>query len=397
VTGEPTAGGRAFDLMLLDADMPGISGLELAQALRSAVTAGQPAEGPPVPVVLLVTDQRDRAVGKRVGIDFFVSKPVRQGRLRATLAEALRQLATEDGPATDRSAAGSEPSASDASAAGGGADPEGQAEPSRRPSSPAILLVEDNRINQLVAVRMLEKRGYVVDVASDGRVALEMYDRRPYQAILMDCQMPVLDGYQATAEIRRRETENRRLPILAMTANTMKGDREKCLSSGMDDYLGKPFTGESLDAALARVLSLWPAAAAEGDGSPSDPDGGASAPVLDPSVMEDLCGSDLELRRDLLTMFSHHLQAALDKIGAAIRERDRPGLLAEAHTLKGSSGSIGALRIAQLSDTLTTAARSGALGPDDQLDRMWSDLQAAVALTMAALSPDIRAVTPSSA
>ncbi|WP_250191440.1 response regulator, partial [Escherichia coli] len=110
-----------------------------------------------------------------------------------------------------------------------------------------MLLVEDNLINQRVATRMLELRGYQVEVAGNGRIALERLGGRPFEAIFMDCHMPELDGYQATAEVRRRETGQTHVPIVAMTANTVKGDREKCLRAGMDDYLGKPLDGDELD------------------------------------------------------------------------------------------------------------------------------------------------------
>ncbi len=117
-----------------------------------------------------------------------------------------------------------------------------------------VLLVEDNRVNQLVAARLLERRGFHVDLAANGRRAIEMFQPGRYAAIFMDCQMPELDGYLATAEIRRfEEGSDHHVTIIAMTANSMLDDRQKCLDAGMDDYLAKPLLTIALTEALARL------------------------------------------------------------------------------------------------------------------------------------------------
>ena len=121
-----------------------------------------------------------------------------------------------------------------------------------RDGSP-VLLAEDNEINQFVAIHLLKKHGFSVDVAANGRRAVEMCLRRSYEAVFMDCRMPGLDGYEAAAEIRRREARGRRVPIIAMTANVTDGDRERCLAAGMDDYLGKPIDAKALSDAIARL------------------------------------------------------------------------------------------------------------------------------------------------
>jgi CheY-like chemotaxis protein len=116
----------------------------------------------------------------------------------------------------------------------------------------SILLVEDNLINQMVAVDTLASLGYEVDIAGNGLEALELAAAKPYQAILMDCQMPKMDGYTATAELRHREGANQRIPIIAMTAGALAEDRQRCLTAGMDDYLAKPIDPNQLQATLDR-------------------------------------------------------------------------------------------------------------------------------------------------
>lgn len=265
-----------FDLMLVDADLPGPGGTALISTLRShplrsqaptsqapnsqTLTTGTSRAGgsqgrrrdPAMTPVLLLSDQRHRAGARNAGVEFFVAKPVQRARLRATLVDAL---SAGSGTRPTGEATGAVGALGDDRIAGWAGSSAGVRPAAAGPSSPSepapslpdaaqasagwVLLVEDNAVNQLVATRMLQKRGYRVDVAGDGCEALDLMDRRSYLAVFMDCHMPVLDGYEATAEIRRRERRDDHVPIVAMTANTIKGDREKCLAAGMDDYLGE--------------------------------------------------------------------------------------------------------------------------------------------------------------
>jgi CheY-like chemotaxis protein len=118
-----------------------------------------------------------------------------------------------------------------------------------------VLVAEDNAVNQLVAVRLLEQRGFLVDVASDGREAIALHAKNVYDAILMDCQMPEINGYEASREIRRREGLKRHTPIIAMTASTLPEDRDRCIAAGMDDHIGKPVRPSALDHLLARTMA----------------------------------------------------------------------------------------------------------------------------------------------
>ena len=184
-------------------------------------------------LVLTTAPGYDRSAATQAGIQAFVHRPIRRARLRDALVGLL----------------------SDAAPAGPSSQPEAQV-PGVRPRRGLVLVADDNAINQLVAVQLLQKRGFTVDLAGNGREALDRHAQNRYEAIFMDCQMPEVDGYEATAEIRRREGARRHTPVIAMTASTMKGDRERCLDAGMDHYIGKPMHPDSLDDVIAEVIPL---------------------------------------------------------------------------------------------------------------------------------------------
>ena len=202
-----------------------MTGVELATALAAdPVSAG-------VPMVLLTSSGDDREIGPApAGISHRLAKPVRRDRLRACLAQVLV------GAAPVAAAAGS-PSTAD----GGHA-----------PSRGRVLLAEDNVINQMVAAAMLEGGGYLVDLAVDGEEALRAVQACDYDVVLMDCQMPGMDGYQATVAIRTWEGEGRHIPIVALTAGAMDEDRARAAAAGMDDYLAKPVKKAEVLAAVGR-------------------------------------------------------------------------------------------------------------------------------------------------
>jgi len=238
-----------------------------------------------------------------------------------------------------------------------------------------VLLVEDNEINQLVAVKMLEKHGFRVDVAANGRIALEMCRSRRYQAVFMDCHMPELDGYETTAEIRRLEGGHRRMPIIAMTASTMKGDREKCLDAGMDDYVGKPVESQALGDAIARAMDAElerPADSGE-VGAVAEPLRTDRLPLLERAVLDELCDGDTEMHQGLVSLFAGQSQTCLADMAWAIEVGDAMALQHASHQLKGSSASVGALRMAELSDRLDQTGRGGdlsdAAGLVEELER----------------------------
>jgi PAS domain S-box-containing protein len=215
----------AFAAVVIDHRMPDLDGLGVAAAIAAAGLAS-----PPPVIVLSSAGQRDRDAG---GVAAFVSKPVKPAQLRELLARVLSGGLTRDAAAGARDAA--RPVAGRAVA---------EAAPLR------ILLAEDNAVNQKLALRLLERMGYTADVASNGLEALSAIEAQPYDVVLMDVQMPELDGLEASREIRRRWPD-RALRIVAMTANAMEGDRDECLAAGMDDYVSKPIRPDELRAALA--------------------------------------------------------------------------------------------------------------------------------------------------
>ncbi|MGI8572597.1 MAG: ATP-binding protein [Solirubrobacteraceae bacterium] len=229
-------------------------------------------------------------------------------------------------------------------------------EPRAQPSPAAadrqllhVLVAEDNEVNQLVALRLLEKCGCEAELARDGREAVEMSALHRYDVIFMDCQMPRLDGYAATAEIRAAENGTGHTPIVAMTANTLKDDRDRCLSAGMDDYIGKPLRGATLAAVIARVA---------GPGTTEQPPAGRSNRTIDPAALTEIGDPDTERR--LAEMFIAQATDRLPQIQAAITASDTPRLRALAHGLKGSAASVGAVRLSELCALLCQTADGNA-------------------------------------
>ncbi|MBA2764851.1 MAG: response regulator [Thermoleophilaceae bacterium] len=266
-----------------------------------------------------------------------------------------------------------------AAAAVGDVPPELPDRPAIEPghgSGPRVLLAEDNAVNQLVAVRMLEKQGFRVDVAANGQLALDMWERESHTTVFMDCQMPVLDGYEATAEIRRREEGgDRRTVIIALTANTANGDRERCLAAGMDDYIAKPVSQGAIRDAVIRTIGGERVPPSSGIPRSDGLVGARSAseqPLIDRALLDEVCGGDSMMQQDLVALFGEGARASLNDIHQAIEAGDAAALGREAHKLKGSAATVGALRVADLSDQLCQAARAGLLadGPSlfDQLE-----------------------------
>jgi two-component system, sensor histidine kinase and response regulator len=209
------------------------------------------------------------------------------------------------------------------------------------PEGARVLVAEDNEVNQVVAQTMLAKRGLVVDIASDGAEALAKLAHGTYAAVFMDCQMPNVDGYEATGRIRANERGDDRLPVIAMTAHAMAGDRERCLAAGMDDYLSKPLRPDALDEVLERWLGVAPVASAS-------PVAEAIDALIDDTRMRTFRDDYPDIVHQLLSLFLQSTPPLLAELRAAVDGSDETELHRAAHKLKGSCQNIGATFMATL-------------------------------------------------
>jgi CheY-like chemotaxis protein/HPt (histidine-containing phosphotransfer) domain-containing protein len=223
-----------------------------------------------------------------------------------------------------------------------------------------ILVAEDHAINQLVAVGLLERLGHRAEVVSNGREAVEAVARTRYDLVLMDCQMPEMDGFEATRAIRAQEDNGRRIPILALTADATDRVREHCHQAGMDDYLSKPVDRKLLRAALLR----WLPPDTEDLARPADPPPAgsfgqaASTAILELGPLMALVGEDRAAIGRYLDLFTSTTADLLGDIGSGVRQREREVLHRLAHTLKGACGNVGAGEMAALALSLETAVLS---------------------------------------
>jgi len=331
---DAAAQGRPYELAILDLHMPGMNGMELASRITAEPSI------PSIPLVLLTSGGYvDIETAGAAGIHASLTKPVHQSQLYDCLVR-LVTLTPAPSPATRAVAS---PAASP---------------PLTRAH---VLLVEDNDINRTVALGVLAKLGYSADVACNGLEALDSAAKGSYAAVLMDCQMPEMDGYAATRELRRREGTTRHTPIIAMTASALKEDRERCLAAGMDDYISKPVRLDDLDATLSRWLDQ-PRSTTPGD----QPD--QEAELIQTSIerrLDELRGpdpaDDEEFFSKLIDSFLGEAPAGVIELAAAAGRGDADSLRETAHTLKGAAGNLGATRLAALCEELEDAGRGHSL------------------------------------
>jgi CheY-like chemotaxis protein/HPt (histidine-containing phosphotransfer) domain-containing protein len=371
---DTAARGESFALALIDMKMPRMNGLELARAIKADPALAA------LPLVMLTSLGREGeiAAARQAGVVAYLSKPVRRDELRKVIAHAVDPTA---GHATRADAVAPVPTR----------------------LAGRVLLAEDNPVNQAVALGMLEALGLAVDIAEDGRQAVARVAAGRYDLVLMDCQMPDLDGFAATAEIRRREQgSGAHLPVVALTANALDGDREICVAAGMDDYLAKPFTGEQ----LATLLARWLRPAAHGRETtatvpssssaaapPSVKDGRKAAPAaagaavtvgsVPPVTLNRKAHDSIvaiggnPLLQRIMRLYLETSPALIDALRTAVACRDARALARAAHTLKSSSANIGADRLAQSCRSAETDARADHLdAAAGQLDAIVSEYHA---------------------
>ena len=342
--------GQPFDLVLLDMDMPGMDGLEVARHITVNPLIAH------VRMIMLtsVGSHSDSIRAKHSGILSYLTKPVRQSELQASLLNAI--ACEPEDPSGD-------------------SDGRKSAKGKRPHFHVHILVAEDNKTNQVVAGSMLRKLGCRVTLVSNGREAVDVLQKRKIDLVFMDCQMPVLDGYQATAEIRRIENTNGfkgGIPIVALTANALEGDREKCLAAGMDDYISKPFKQEAILATLKRwAVRKTPqvvectaveetnigAESIDGPGDRSTgKQGKRSISAIDPSALAALQELQIEgepsILNDIVTAYLTGSESLISQLREAILKNDLEVVHRSAHSLKSSSANVGAMRLFEISKAL---------------------------------------------
>jgi len=315
----------SFDIALLDLHMPEMDGLELAQRMRLR----DPQRS--LTLVMLTSVGHVRGDPRTTHLDAFLSKPIKASALHQVLQRmvggaAPRRRSAPVSPDTDL----------------------------RRSLLPLkILLVEDNRINQKVAIKSLERLGYRIDSVASGAEGLAAVHQRPYDVVLMDVQMPEMDGLEATCRIRAELSDDRQPYIIAMTANTMKGDRERCLDAGMDDYLGKPFRRDELMMCLVRASEHHSGKQAPGERGPDT--------AVDVVALETLAASLGDQAEAVLPeLLRDYLEEAPQLIASgrkALEEEDTRTLFRIAHTLKSTSDLLGVRGLRDLARDLEQHAQ----------------------------------------
>ncbi len=330
-----SAAGVPFEAALIDGMMPVMDGFDLAERIRDA------ADFPP-PLMLMLTSGGQSGESERartLGVAAYLTKPVRQSELFDALMKLL---------------AGSAPAGHDA-APGPGADVivAGPGEPA--PASGArplqILLAEDHVVNQKVAVFMLRGMGHVPTVVGDGRAAVEAWRGGSFDLILMDVQMPEMDGFEAVAAIRAAEgPTGGGVPIVALTAHAMKGDRERCLRSGFDEYLSKPIRSADLRAAIGRMVAAPPAPARVH--APPDP----TAEFDREAALEGL-GGDEQLLGEVVGLFLDDCPRLLAEIDDAIGRADAPAIKRLGHTVRGVAGNFATPAVVEAARELESSGK----------------------------------------
>jgi len=240
-----------------------------------------------------------------------------------------------------------------------------------------ILLAEDNAINRLVTVDMLKRLGHTVEVVRNGEEALLKLGRSHFDAVLMDIQMPEMDGFTATEEIRRREAHDScRLPILALTAHALRGYRERCLDAGMDGYLTKPFRATELEAALAGILP-------ECEEAPQSAPRAAAGTSFDLTDLMQRVEGDTDVLAEMLDLYQVETPRLEAELGRSLAAHDARGVQQAAHALRGTVGTFGARRAASLARDLEMLGNESALSGADVL---WGELERELAVLGAELS-----------
>ena len=336
-----------FEVIMIDAHMPEVDGFDVASRVKRT--------WPQTKIIMMISsvlESSDIARCRACSINSYVAKPIKPSELLMKIASELDSTARQAPCVT-----------------------------SVKPSNSSklrVLLAEDSTVNQKYVMRLLEKRGHLVTLAENGRIAVEKLDEQEFDIILMDLQMPEMNGFEATASIREKERETgAHIPIIALTAYALKGDRERCLDAGMDSYISKPVHA-------ADLLQALEAYRAPQNGGP--PNGGSAETVkianpsnpIDAAVLMEHVDGDVELLRALIGMFETEGKTMLSEIDQALNADDSKKLERSAHRLKGAIanfGASGALEIANQLETMgreesLTSARQALAALNAEIDRV---------------------------
>jgi signal transduction histidine kinase/DNA-binding response OmpR family regulator/HPt (histidine-containing phosphotransfer) domain-containing protein len=364
------AAGRPFAIVLSDVMMPKVDGFQLAEQIHANPRLAAP------PVILLSSADRQHDVARcrATGVSTYLTKPVKQSELLDSILQALDPSMSSSRGVVPHDRRWRDPSAF------------GWSRPLR------LLLVEDNATNRMLAVTLLEKEGHCVETAANGTDALAAIAARLYDIVLMDIQMPGMDGFETTLRIREQErSTGRHVPIIAMTAHAMKGDRERCLQTGMDGYVSKPVDARALHDALVslspaearahRSVSSTEASALSARGpaeypAPEISQIDTSARVFDPEMLIARIGQRDDRLRPLIQTFLDESTALFTRFATAISLGDTADIAQAAHTLKGAAGIFGAHRVVAAAAHVESLARSSELAEaTEAFSRLESELR----------------------
>jgi CheY-like chemotaxis protein len=369
---------KPLDLLLVDTRMGDTDGVTLVRELRRT----PPGLAQRVVLMGALADRPEPGVCSELGLQAYINKPLRPAQMQSALVQALANTAPQPRPVMPPRAAGHTAFA--------------------RRYPVRVLLAEDNLINQKVALRMLQQLGFKADVAPNGKEVLRALERQPYDLVLMDVQMPEMDGLEATRQIRLRQKNaagspnfGRPIVIVAMTANAMHGDREKCVAAGMDEYIPKPIRADVLQGMIERFgklvapvgalaaeplaepsassLPAGPAPLSGGDRAdgptllqlesavPPRPPPAVPKPCVDMQRLDEFACGDLAAMNDLVNIYLKQTTEHLAQIEAAIRASDATTAAKVAHTCAGASFTCGMVAIAPLLKDIEHAAKAGDL------------------------------------
>lgn len=353
-------GAAAFDVLITDTGVSGTNGMTLIRQIRSSTA------NPDIPIILLSTDDiSPDEVDVSQQADGYLAKPVHRSALYGQLADILAPPA---------------------------GSPEVDTIPSGQPQTVMnfdahILLAEDNEVNQIVAAEHLQSLGCSVDIVGNGREAVDAFIEGNYDLVLMDCQMPEMDGFQAVSAIRKYETAaNAHVPVIALTAHASPEDRENCLAAGMDDHLTKPFRREQLAALLEAFLPEEANVHRPGTPlTPEAPEAGDPQQLFDPSITDPLRNGNPDLWNRLVAAYLSSAAQKKAEMAEGFSQGDIDAIRMAAHAMKASSANMGAVRLSEKYRQLENAAHAADL---DTIKTLLGDTDSELESVLSALSAE---------